>query len=72
MQIRKISEQKVKIIVIIASAGIIIPAAVFFGLLGGQPDKIQTGNEDNRNDGDINIFEASNYDYILMYGSPQL
>ncbi|MEL7658774.1 MAG: hypothetical protein AAGU75_23020, partial [Bacillota bacterium] len=72
MQNGKIAERKVRIIVIVAIAGLIISAAVFWGLLGKQPHKSQTGNEDNRNDGDINIFEASNYDYILMYGSPQL
>ena len=75
MQTGKISKRKIKIIVIVAIAGLIILAAVFWGLFSGQPDKIQTGNEDNkdnRNDGDINIFEASNYDYVLMYGNPQL
>ena len=72
MQTGKISERKVKIIVLVTIAGLIISAAVFWGLFSGPPDKIQTGNEDNRNDADINIFEASNYDYVLMYGSPQL
>lgn len=74
MQTRKISERKVKIIVIVAITGLIILAAVIWGLFGGQPDKIQTGNEDkkdNSNDSS-NIFEASNYDYILMYGNPRL
>ena len=30
------------------------------------------GNAELIYDGDENIFEASNYDYVLMYGSPQL
>lgn len=74
MQTGKISKRKVNIIVIASIAGLIL-SAVFWGLFSGQQDKTQTGNEDsndNRNEADINIFEASDYDYVLMYGSPEL
>lgn len=65
MQTRKISKRKA-ITILVVIAGLLILTAVIWYLFAGQPDPLPTGNEDS------NIFEASNYEYILMYGNPQL
>ena len=53
------------IVFIIAIAGLVISKA-------NREDEMQTGGANSGSNVDMNIFEASEYDYILMYGDTSL